>query len=193
MEYEGTLVLAITGVIIYLVYDTYFMGNLEYVKSTVDGNLYQVQDLPDKQDAADLLAHIKENLDLLVRHLEKINPSDQRVQRMVANFNSEKISEGVESTKYTSYSVNKGEKIVFCLRSKDANKTLTDLNTMMFVAIHELAHICTKSVGHTEEFWANMKWLLQESIQIGIYKEQDFKIKPQPYCGIQITDSPLNH
>ena len=87
--------------------------------------------------------------------------------------------------------MNKGEKIVFCIRSKDEKQELVDINTIMFVAIHELAHVMTKSIGHTEEFWNNMKFLLKKGIDIGVYKQHDYKNDPVPYCGTEITDSPL--
>ena len=61
----------------------------------------------------------------------------------------------------------------------------------MFVALHEMGHICTKSIGHTDEFWNNFKWLLQKSIDINVYTKQDFRKNPQEYCGTTITDSPL--
>ena len=32
---------------------------------------------------------------------------------------------------------------------------LIDEHTLMFVTIHEMAHICTKSIGHKTEFWEN--------------------------------------
>jgi hypothetical protein len=186
MEYELLLVTVLGTVVVYLVWDTYFTGNLQKVKSSYDGKIYTVQSMPDKEDAADLLAHIGENLTTLVGHLEKMYPDDPRTQKVSKNFNADRISEGVERENYTSYSVNKGERIVFCLRSKDKSKKLVDLNTMMFVALHEIAHIATESVGHTDEFWSNFKWLLQESIQIGIYTKQDFKEKPQKLSLIHI-------
>ena len=49
----------------------------------------------------------------------------------------------------------------------------------------------TKSVGHTPEFWDNMRYLLKKGIKIGVYKAVDYKSKPVSYCGISITDSPL--
>ena len=110
---------------------------------------------------------------------------------MINNFNPNNITESDENNKYTSYSINKGEKIVFCLRSRDKDNKLVNLNTMMFVAIHELAHLMTKSIGHTKEFWDNMRFLLKKAIDMKIYTKQDFKNNPQPYCGTQITDSPL--
>lgn len=187
------LFLVLMGVVIFLVWDTYYMGKLEVVKSTVDGREYTVQSLPDKQDAADLLAGIRAKMETLMGHLTKMYPDDERTIALQQNFRSDRISEGAENEKYTSYSVNKGEKIVFCLRSRDSSKKLMDINTMMFVALHEVAHVASKEVGHTQEFWDNFRWLLEEAIQIGVYREHDFRSKPVPYCGIMITDSPLNH
>ena len=63
---------------------------------------------------------------------------------------------------------------------------------MMFVAIHELAHLMSKSVGHTTEFWNNMKFLLKVGIKLNVYKKQDFNSQPKEYCGTMITDTPLN-
>jgi len=193
MDIAGVLVVLLIIALAWLLWDTYANGEVEYVKSGVDGKEYLVQSLPDKKEAADLLAQIIANLQKLVKHLEETQADDERTVRIVKNFNANAISEGSENAKYTSYSVNKGEKVVLCLRSRDKSNKLMDLNTMMFVALHELSHISSKTIGHDETFWNNFKWLLQNSVQIGIYQEQDFKQKPVEYCGIQITDSPLYH
>lgn len=192
MNYEGVVVLALSAILLYFAYDTYWNGKVEYVTSTVDGRSYLVQSLPDKQDAADLLARIRANLISLRRHLEKTSPDDERTMRLVQRFNPDQISEGAESAKYTSYSINKGEKIVFCLRTRTAENKLEDINMMMFVAIHEVAHIATESVGHTEDFWENMAWLLEEAINIGVYQKQDFARNPRKYCGVTVSSSPLD-
>lgn len=187
----SVIVLLLSAALAYLLYDTYIVGNVEYVKSTYDDREYLVQSLPDKQEAADLLAHIGENMRLLVAHIEKVVPSDARVLKIVQNFDSGALSEGTDDTRYTSYSVNKGEKIVFCLRARDGTKKLEPLNMMMFVAIHELAHIGTDDVGHTPVFWANFKWLLEYAIDIGIYAKQDFAKAPQEYCGMTVKSNVL--
>lgn len=192
MEQQLLIIVILSGLVLYLVWDTYYMGKQEWVKSTHDNKTYLVQSLPDKQEAANILAQIAEKLTLLSRHLEKTAPDDQRTKALIMNFKPEKISEGTDREDYTSYAVNKGESIVFCLRQKDATKTLLDINTMMFVALHELTHIGTESVGHTPEFWDNFKWILHNSINIGIYTQQDFKTKPKKYCGIMIESSPLD-
>lgn len=192
-SYGTTTFVVLSIVVAYLTYDTYWNYELEWVISNIDGQKYQVRSLPDKQDAADLLANIRKKLDTMVEHFGKVESSDERVQRMIKNYNPNKLSEGTDSAKYTSYSINKGEKIIFCLRSRDGKNELVDLNTMTFVALHELAHIATVSIGHTAEFWDNFRWILGEAINIGVYKDRDYKKSPQPYCGITITDSPLHN
>ena len=193
MDIAGVLVVLLVIALAWLLWDTYANGEVEYVKSSIDGKEYLVRSLPDKKEAAALLSQIIANLQKLVKHLEETEADDERTVRIVKNFNADAISEGSENAKYTSYSVNKGEKVVLCLRSRDKQNRLMDLNTMMFVSLHELAHICTESVGHDETFWENFKWLLENAVQTGLYKKQDFQQKPVEYCGIQITDSPLYH
>jgi predicted metal-dependent hydrolase len=119
-------------------------------------------------------------------------PKRKEVIRLIENFKPNNISESSKNSKYTSYSLNKGEKIVFCLRSKDKQQKLVEENVMMFVALHELGHVMSKSIGHTEEFWTNFKFLLKEAIKAKVYTKQDFRKKPVKYCGTNITDTPLN-
>lgn len=189
----GALVVGAVGVTLaYLAYDTYGQGKVEYVKSSIDKNDYLVQSMPDKERAADLLASIRQKTDMLVEHIVKSAPGDARADRLIKKYDSKRIREGVDNPKYTSYSVNKGEQIVFCLRSRDNTKELEDINTMIFVALHELAHICTVSTGHTDEFWENFKWLLEEAVNIGVYKDTDYSKKPVEYCGVKITDNPMH-
>ena len=165
---------------------------VEYIKSTIDGKDYLVQNHKDKQEAADLLATIRKNLIMITQELNKTNKDQEDVNRMINNFNPDNITETDKDSKYTSYSINKGEKMVFCLRSRDEKNNLVKLNTMMFVAIHELAHTMTKSIGHTQEFWDNFRTLLKNARKLGVYERVNYNERPVPYCGIKITDDPEN-
>lgn len=113
------------------------------------------------------------------------------IKRLVNNFNPNNFSENTPDSKYTSYSVNKGEKIVFCIRDKNQNESLVHENIMMFVSIHELAHLMTKSIGHGPDFWSNFKILLKIAIDNELYSYIDFNQKPEQYCGTKISDTPL--
>jgi hypothetical protein len=115
------------------------------------------------------------------------------LNRLVNNFNPNKISETTPDAKYTSYSVNKGEKIVMCIRNKKTvNQDIINLNTLIFVALHETAHLMTKSVGHHPEFWDNFRILINIAIdpKVDVYKEVDFNLYPEPYCGMTINSVP---
>ncbi len=184
------LIIVVIALAFFLNYESNF-SDLTYVESTIDKTKYLVRNREDKIDAANMLASIKSNLIKLVQYLKDNHISDPRIKRLATKFNPDNISESLPGTSYTSYSVNKGEKIVFCIRAKNKQENLEDVNTMMFVAIHEIAHIMTKSVGHTEEFWDNMRYLLQKAIKVGVYQKEDYKNNPREYCGVKITDSPL--
>ena len=163
------------------------------VKSQVDGLSYNVRDMPDKQAAADLLARVRMLMKKLYLHLESSFPDKSQVQRLVQNFkpDPERLLESTPDQEHTSFSVNKGQKVHLCLRQRaGGNETLVDENVMIFVAIHEMAHMITQSIGHEPEFWNNFGWLLREAERIGVYKYQDFKSHPVSYCGVQITDQP---
>ena len=170
-----------------------FSNDVDYVESQLDNRQYLVRNLPDKSDAARLLSLIRARLIKLIRYMRTKYPTDKRVHRLIKNFNPDQISESFPDSKYTSYSVNKGEKIVFCVRQRNDKNELVDLNTMMFVAIHELSHLMTISIGHTKEFWNNMKFLLREALSqdLQLYRYQPFHNDPIPYCGTMITDTPL--
>lgn len=125
-----------------------------------------------------------------IKKAKAIKKLEGDIERLVGNFNEDNIHENTPNAKFTSYSVNKGEKIFFCLRNKKTDK-LVELNTMMFVAIHELAHLMTEEIGHPPSFWSNFKFLLRVAINQNVYKYVDFNAYPKEYCGIKITDTPL--
>jgi hypothetical protein len=166
---------------------------LTSVISSVDGKSYRVRDMPDKQEAADLVARVRMNMKKLYIHLETAYPDKHQVKRLKERFipDPQRLLESTPDAQHTSYSVNKGEAVHLCLRQRQGpNETLVQDNVMIFVAIHEMAHMITDSIGHEPEFWNNFGWLLKESEKIGVYRYQDFKEHPVSYCGTKITDQP---
>jgi predicted metal-dependent hydrolase len=166
-------------------------NEVTYVKSNIDNNEYLVRNLENKELAADMLAKLRMKLESICKIMKEKYPDDEDVIRMNEKFNSDNITESGKNNQYTSYSVNKGEKIVFCIRQKDEDESFVDENTMTFVSIHELAHIMTKSVGHTTEFWDNFKRLLKVAIENNLYTHEDYSKEPKDYCGIKVSDTPL--
>ena len=165
--------------------------NLRCIVSTVDGKKYCVRERKNVTKASNLLARTTEKLEYLVENLGQRYPDRDNVKRMVENFNPTTIKETLPTSEYTAYSENKGEKLAFCLNKKKSNnENLIDPNTLSFVAFHELAHIMTESVGHTDEFWQNFKFLLEHAVELKLYTPVDYKKEPENYCGMDITDNP---
>jgi hypothetical protein len=163
------------------------------VTSTIDGKQYKVRDMPDKQEAANLMAHLRIRLTKLCDALEKKYPDKAQVKQLVKNFRSDpsRFIEATPDSEHTSYSINKGESIHMCLRQREGqDESLVDENIMTFVSLHELSHVCTESIGHGPDFWNNFGWLLKEAEALGLYKYTDFQAHPVNYCGVYITDSP---
>ena len=165
------------------IYNTYMKPTLDKETQNNNKKNEKDKDIIDGQEGGNSeVSNLENNIKMKLK---------DDIKRLYKNFNPEAFSETTPDAKYTSYSVNKGEKIVFCLRDKKEGETLVKENIMTFVSIHELAHLMTKSIGHEPEFWANFKLLLKISIDNGLYKNIDFNSTPKPYCGINITDTPL--
>jgi hypothetical protein len=167
------------------------MFNLRCIISRVDGKTYCVRDRRQLKTAADLLAKVTQKCQALVVYVKERYPDHEDVRFLVSNFSPERISETLPTSEHTAYSENKGEKIAFCLnKAKQDNERLIDLNTLTFVAIHELAHCMTQAEGHKQVFWQNFKFLLKNAKESGIYNPVDYKQSPAEYCGMKISDNP---
>jgi len=163
------------------------------VTSSVDGQTYRVRDMSDKQEAADMMARIRVKMNKLKVHLEGAFPDKPQVKQLSRNFeaNPNRFYEATPDADHTSYSVNKGEAVHFCLREREgANESLVKEDIVVFVAIHEMGHMITESIGHGSDFWNNFAWLLKEAESIKVYAHRDFRAHPVSYCGMKITDQP---
>lgn len=186
------ILILILFLIVYIFYNnTYYKDNLINETSIVDNQEYFVRNVEDKNKAANTLATIKNNIKKLVLHL-KNNISQHEnekeyINNLVKRTKEINIMETPADEKNTSYTINKGEKIVICLRSKFLNE-LHDINTVMYVVIHELAHVACPEFGHTPLFKKIFIFLLKESYKVNIYTPVDYRKKPQDYCGMTINE-----
>jgi len=163
---------------------------LKCIISSVDGQRYCVRERLKLEHAADRLAMVNKKMTQIVQHLKENFPDRENVQRLIKGYNPKVLVETLPTSEYTAYSQNKGEKLAFCLSPEKQDDTLIDENTLTFVALHELSHIATKSVGHLDEFWQNFKFILTEAKKLNIYDMVDYKKNPVRYCGTNIKDNP---
>ena len=198
-----------TLIIIILIISLFYLSKskkgytLKRVRSDIDNNMYTVRDVEDSQKAANMLSRIRKNMLILRDHL--VENSDSQYANMKPYIdNLDRRIEGVifsesdGSNKYTSYSVNKGEQIVFCLRStKQFIKQqgdiqvgkIHDINLVMYVALHEIAHVACPEYGHTPLFKDIFAFFTKVASTIGIYKIIEFNTNTEEYCGLLISDS----
>lgn len=84
----------------------------------------------------------------------------------------------------SSYTENKAV-ITLCLKNPESGQYY-DMNTIMYVALHELGHMISKTHGHNDEFKKNFATLLRQAAKIGIYDPR--KQIPTTYCGVGPED-----
>lgn len=193
---------------------------MTYVRSDIDGASYLVRNVSDKKRASNLLASIKSDIMRIVTYLDnKVNqPIKQKsdktdkddnyhkaktniandyksyVGQLMRNIKHVQIKESDPDTSYTSYTINKGESIVFCIRSKTLSSymgsgSIHDKNLVMYVALHEISHVACPEYGHTKLFKDIFRFITEAAMELGIYTKIDFARTPTEYCGMTITDS----
>jgi hypothetical protein len=187
----GYVLIIFIMIISYKLYTESDVFQLKCIVSTIDGDKYCVRERKNKINAVDLLAKTSEKMKILVEFVDVKYPDKPNIRRLVKKFNPKKIVETLPTSEYTAYSENKGRKIAFCLnKKKNDNNNLIDENTLMFVAIHEMSHIASETIGHNTEFWDNFKFLLKEAKDAGVYNMVDYSDHNEEYCGMTITDNP---
>lgn len=170
--------------------------DMTYVKSDIDNQYYLVRNVDDKREAANTLAKIKQNMILLAddmflnRNKSENIKYEPYITRLYEKVRKIIIVESTADSKYTSYSINKGEQIVFCLRKRLLPNGLHDINLMMYVVLHEISHVaCPIYDNHGPLFKEIFHFITTYAIKLGIYEHIDFRSNPINYCGLMITDS----
>ena len=177
----------------YQIYRTTPYFHLKCIISSKNGNTYCVREREISQDAVELLAKIDNKCKVLIDYISKIHPNDEAVNRLRKNYKNVKIQEILPTSTLTAYTENKGSKIAFCLNKNDKqskDNRLIKEDVLFFVAMHELGHVMSKSVGHNEEFWSNFKFILQEAKNANMYNPIDYSKEPESYCGMEINSNP---
>jgi hypothetical protein len=165
---------------------------LEMRFSDITKKKYGIQEtLPKTNEAVNMIAQMDQFIDKFVAYLDAKNPNDRRVKRLVNRTNNIKIEESPFEPDTSSYTLNKGDLMAFCVRSKENPNDIHDYQTMLFVAIHELAHVASVSRGHGAEFVSTFRWLLQQASESGMYSPVDYSKAPITYCGVRVTNNPL--
>ncbi|AZL89281.1 metallopeptidase WLM domain protein [Megavirus baoshan] len=191
------LQLIIVVIIVGLVYFIAKSSKTEaiYTRSSLNNKEYLVQNLENKDEAAYMLSIVDKRIfylkDYLKENIDKYPEYRSYIQQFCDRINNIILFENPPNGKYTSYTVNKGDEIALCLRSQHT-KELHDMNLIMYVVIHELAHVACPEIDHTELFKKIFIFLLKISIDINIYEKNNYEENPVEYCGLTINENLLS-
>jgi len=206
MNASHVILLLILLTLMFIHYYNVGQRDMIYVKSDIDSAQYMVRNQKDKKQAANMLARLKSNIHGITQYmnlkLENPKYADQTrykefkpyILQLKEKIKNVVVKESASNTVYTSYTVNKGEQIIFCIRSKTISTILNssdihDLNLIMYVALHEISHVACPEYHHTPLFKKIFKFICEEAIEMGIYKKIEFNITPKEYCGMKINDT----
>jgi hypothetical protein len=185
-------------VIVFNCYNNYLENtDINIIKGT-DGIQYYVRNNNDKDKAVEILCELRQKIKKLINFIEENNSNDEEYKIYKENINliknkidDVKFKETPKTSNYTSYSVNKGEELFLCIRSKKTNE-IHDINDLLYVAIHEIAHIGCPEIGHTNLFFKINLYLLKKAVEFNLYKYDNYNSNPKEYCGIDLNNSLLN-
>lgn len=173
--------------------------------SNNDGNCYKVSTdfAPHTfQKAADELSRINNFNAKFITYLrnkylwtETNNPEMKAItMQLIDNYNPDVLKENNPSSNInTSYVLEKGRSIAFCLREKESGKHNFENRDMLdFVNLHEISHLAMSyhDPKHSEEFWRTFKLLSKEATESGLYKPIDWSNNPKNYCGLEVDYNP---
>lgn len=161
------------------------MDDRVYVEA-FDGRKYKVRNTKKKDETANALAQLNDKVMTLMKKLEKDGDEGRKpmVARMKNRYNPETFSEGKIDKRFTSYTVNKGEEVVLCLRTRDQKDELYDENLIFYVTLHELGHIASVTEDHNDEFHDNFRYLLKKASEYGMFKKVRERFN---YCGMDVN------
>lgn len=155
------------------------------VKSSIDNKYYLVNNTKHRSEVANVLATLRSKIIFICDNIQNNDDFMKRIRNKIRSTRFIENPKKKPEPNLTSYSVNKGEKIVLCIYDYE-NEKIYDMNTLLYVCIHELAHIGDINIGHKPSFYSIFNFLLFQSIRLGIYSFYDYSILPVKYCGITI-------
>jgi hypothetical protein len=116
------------------------------------------------------------------------------VQRLLDRYDPDYLVEGFPRRSWdnVAYTRNKGDLVSLCLRHRKNETLKHQLNTVMFVALHELGHVGTNVRNHPHKFWETFKFILEEAVVAEVYEHEPYGEVPVVYCGMKIGYQPLD-
>ena len=181
--------------IIILVLYFYVFNDNRILVEAYDNNKYLVVKAEDKnllKQKADTLAKLKK-VALTLANKMKTNkiPTAEVANRLYTRLNKIKFTEPKMGDESTAYTLNKDQEISICLIDKITLKII-EFELLVFVLLHELAHVMSVGLGHGEEFQRFFSFIVKLAIKLGLWKDLKFEKENKDICGTMVTTSPCS-
>jgi len=183
------------SIIIIFIYILYFIKKNRLTLVEANNNVkFMVYNDKNKVESANLLATLVDRMyklrNNLINNKKNYKEYEQYIDLLEKNFNNERtyIYENIPDSDLTSFTINKGEELGFCLKSKITGK-FHNINLLMYVAIHEMAHMACPETGHGELFKKVFLFLTEKAIDMGLYTKINYEINNVEYCGMILSSS----
>ena len=184
------------AIILIFIYIYYFLNKNNFI--TIESNTGSAIKIYDDElikEKTELLSLIVNRMNELTKYLNENKNYDDLIDfkpyinQLINNFNNNTdIHETDPNTDLTSYSVNKGQELSVCLKSKKTKK-LHDINLLMYVVIHEMAHFGCPDIGHGTLFQKIFKKFTEVAIKINLYSYDNYNKNPVEYCGMDLSSN----
>jgi len=149
----------------------------------MNGRVYQVMNKGDTQQAADTLASLEIQIKDFVKTAAVAYPG-HNLERV--RFNG--ITELPPTNETVAFTMDKRD-LFLCIRDADGN--VQNFEDLMFILLHEIAHMANPTHGHDERFWKQFKKILEMAHELGYVPYKDYDKYSATVCGTEITSNPL--
>ena len=198
------IIIFLTLIALILFYKIFFGSTNTWIQSNIDNEFYLIrrnnQSTEFLIESANILALVHQKIQKLITYLQQkypdyLNAHDSKhfyIKFLSEKYHRKILSEGNVDKQYTTYTIDKGD-IRVCLRTRDSEDKPYDINLLLYVLIHELAHLCnydrngTPIIGHGIEFVNIFRFLIQSAIEVNVYKYVDYSKKPVDYCDMELN------
>jgi hypothetical protein len=183
-----TVIFLIIGICV-IIYLFYISRKKVYSQSCgLYFSVYKSKDATHDAQASELLCEVHKRTVKLIEHIgRKYGQTSETYTRLKKYYQYTDLTEAAKSE-----TINKTmgplDKIYLCIESKAG--ILYDINTIMFVQIHELTHVSIPNFSdtdHPEFFWDKNRQMIKDAIEAGIYSYVDYEKNPTEYCGMMIN------
>ena len=182
--------------IIILVLYFYVFNDNRILVEAFDNNKYLIVDSKNKKlnkDKVDTLAKLHKVALTLANTMYKNKIPNAKTGELINNrLKNLKFSEVKQGDKSTAYTLNKDVEMGFCLIDPPTH-TIIILEKLIFVLLHELAHVMSVDLGHGHEFQENFSFIVKLAIKLGLWKDLEFEKKPLTICNTLVTTSPCSN